>query len=133
MTYTFVENRSKKILWVILEGEGYIDAIKALIFRARIKASQLKFRLLYDFSNFINKVEVSEIYNLYRSDLLSRLTQADPDSLKIDVAIIGNTEDAQLWEFTETTFYNAGICIRIFYTKDSAISWLNDTKKAICY
>ncbi|MBI9068037.1 MAG: hypothetical protein JEZ09_12140 [Salinivirgaceae bacterium] len=130
MKYKLEPKHSEKYLYVKLTEEGYAVDIKGIIFEARIQAKELSYSLLYDFTEFINKVEISEIYNLYRGDLMEKLISVDPDILKIDVAIIGNPDHAELWDFTETTFYNAGISIKVFYEKDQALHWLARKKEA---
>lgn len=128
MKYLFSQNNTKKILQVKLFEEGTINDVKKVVFSARTKALRLNYSLLYDFTEFINQIEVSEIYNLYRGKFTHRLLSVDPSIFKIKVAIYGNQKDSELLDFAETTCFNAGVSFRVFYDKKLATDWLCNNK-----
>ncbi|MDD3321550.1 MAG: hypothetical protein PHS59_08915 [Paludibacter sp.] len=120
MEYTFELINDFKIIEVkvfsIFEENDAVIMGKMI----RKKAIELNYKILYDFSQSINRISYTKAYYWFRE----HYDNIDIKYRYIPTAHITNEEDFVFFNFFETTCINSGIRIKLFRKRDDALEWL---------
>lgn len=120
MEYTYGINRNYKIIEVKVYGDLDTRETALMGKTIRLKAKELNYKILFDFTQARNKISIAEAY-FWFADHYDKI---DTELRYIPTAHLSNEEDRSFFSFCETTCYNKCIKIKMFMEKEKALEWL---------
>lgn len=120
MTYTYKINSGNKTIVVITTGDLETKEVAAMELIIRLKANELKYKIIFDYRLSKNRISITEAYywfSTHYDSINSKLRY-------IPSAYIANKEDRDFYSFFETTSNNKGIQIKMFLDEKLAFEWL---------
>jgi hypothetical protein len=120
MEYSFTINTDTNIIIVNTSGELIKNEVAKMDKRIRIKANDLKYKILFDFRQSKNRITFADAYfwftEFYKDD--------EKLLLSIPTVHLSSAEDEDFFRFFEITTNNSGIPIKMFLDNMHAIEWL---------
>ena len=120
MKYIYDIINSSKIVEVRVSGDLDIRGAALMGRTIRIKAKELNYKILFDFTQTRNKIPIAEAY-FWFADYYD---EVDIKLRHIPTAHLSNEEDKPFFSFFETTCYNKCIKVKMFTKKEKAFEWL---------
>lgn len=120
MHYTHRINHINKIITVRTTGDLTTNELAAMGILMRLKARNLNYKILFDYSLSKNYISITEAYYWF-SDHYDPI---DKTLRYVTAAIVYNLKDESFFNFLETTCSNAGIKIKVFIDKKNALEWI---------
>ena len=120
MNYTHRINHINKIITVRTTGDLTTNELAAMGILMRLKARNLNYKILFDYSLSKNYISITEAYYWF-SDHYDPI---DKTLRYVTAAIVYNLKDESFFNFLETTCSNAGIKIKVFIDKKIALEWI---------
>lgn len=120
MKYIYKINHENKTIVVITTGDLETKEVAAMGLRIRLKANELKYKIILDYRLSKNRISITEAYywfSTHYDSINSKLRY-------IPSAYIVNKEDRDFYSFFETTSNNKGIPIKMFLDEKPALEWL---------
>lgn len=109
-----------KVIIVRTTGELRTKELSAMCVLMRLKARDLKYKLIFDYSLSKNYISITEAYYWF-SDYYDSI---DKNLSDIPVAIISNVADKYFFDFVENRYTNIGIQIKVFTEEECALQWM---------
>jgi hypothetical protein len=117
-TYDIIENY--KVIFVKVSGILNVQEVALMGKTIRLKAKELNYKILFDFTHTKNKISTAEAYFWFTN----HYDKIDMKLRYIPTAHISNEEDKSFFYFFETTCYNKCIKVKMFMEKEKALEWL---------
>ena len=120
MKYTYKINSENKTIVVITKGDLETKEVAAMGLIIRLKANELKYKIIFDCRLSKNRISITEAYywfSTHYDSINSKLSY-------IPSAYLANKKDWDFYSFFETTSNNKGIPIKMFLDEKSALEWL---------
>lgn len=120
MKYTYKINSGNKTIVVITTGDLETKEVAAMGLIIRLKANELKYKIIFDYRLSKNRISITEAYYWFSThyDSINNKLRFIPS------AYIANKEDRDFYSFFETTSNNKGIPIKMFLDEKPALEWL---------
>ena len=120
MKYIHKINHENKTIVVITIGDLETKEVAAMGLRIRLKANELKYKIIFDSRLSKNRISMTEAYYWFST----HYDRIDSKLKFIPSAYIANKADKDFFRFFETTSNNKGIPIKMFLDEKSALEWL---------
>lgn len=120
MEYIYEIISSSKIIEVKVSGDLVVKETVLMGKTIRIKAKELNYKILFDFTQTRNKIPIAEAY-FWFTDYYDKI---DIKLRYIPTVHLSNEEDKPFFCFFETTCYNKCIKVKMFTEKGEALEWL---------
>jgi len=120
LKYTYKINSGNKTIVVITTGDLETKEVAAMGLIIRLKANELKYKIIFDYRLSKNRISITEAYYWFSThyDSINNKLRFIPS------AYIANKEDRDFYSFFETTSNNKGIPIKMFLDEKPALEWL---------
>lgn len=120
MNYTYNLNFERKTIDVVINGICNTTELKRIEFLIRLKANELKYRIVFDYRQLNINSMMSELYFWFTSDYFE-----NDNTLKyIQTAYLVDKEYWNKFLFFECTSSNKGITIKVFLEENALLDWL---------
>ena len=120
MGYTLEINKRKRLVITRLEGDLFHEEMGKIGIEARLKAKELNYKTLFDFRNTKNYVSITDAH-YWIKDFYDK---TDKDIRHIPAAHLVDEENADFFDFIETSWSNQGLTVGSFYDEGAAIQRL---------
>jgi hypothetical protein len=120
MEYSFKINQENKSIVVVTTGDLDTKKAAAIGLKIRIKAKEMKYKIIFDHRLSKNRISIAEAYYWFST----HYDNIDCELRCIPTAYIANKENWCFYSFFECTCMNKGIPIKAFQDEKAALEWI---------
>jgi hypothetical protein len=123
ISYTIRTDDELQLIYTVVTGTIKAGNGEHIIIESRNAAAENGYDILYDMTGTVTKVNLTSWFQLPRT--LDVFKQAAARLIKAAIVIPQDDSSVKQYKFFETVTRNLGLSVKIFFTEEEALKWLD--------